>query len=105
MPTQNPNTTAPPDFPCGTTFLLPGPAGALEAMTTCPDENSGVAAAAVICHPHPLQGGAMHNKVVHMLARSFGELGLRTVRFNFRGVGASDGEFAHGARGTEDLLA
>ena len=47
----------------------------------------------------------MHNKVVHMLARSFGELGLRTVRFNFRGVGASHGEFGQGSGETEDVLA
>ncbi len=105
MPTHIPNTAPPPEFPCGTTFLLPGPAGALEVMTTCPDENSGVAAAAVICHPHSLQGGTMHNKVVHMLARSFGELGLRTVRFNFRGVGASVGSFDHSQGETEDALA
>jgi hypothetical protein len=47
----------------------------------------------------------MHNKVVHTLVRGFTDLGLRTVRFNFRGVGASEGSFAHGAGETDDLLA
>jgi hypothetical protein len=105
MPMQSPEPETPPGFPCGQTFLLPGPAGALEVMTACADESKAVAATAVICHPHPLQGGTMHNKVVHTLARSFGELGLRTVRFNFRGIGASEGSFDHGRGETEDALA
>jgi len=95
----------PAGFPCGQTFLLPGPTGALEAMAACPAEDEAVPATAVICHPHPQQGGTMHNKVVHTLARTFSELGLRTVRFNFRGVGASAGHFDHGNGETEDLLA
>lgn len=86
------------------TLLLPGPAGALEVATTTPSA-APAAATAVICHPHPLHGGTMHNKVVHMLARSFGELGLRTVRFNFRGVGQSEGSFAGAAGETDDALA
>lgn len=90
-------------FPCNTTLSLPGPAGALEALTACPE--SPAPASAVVCHPHPLQGGTLHNKVVHTLARAFGELGLRTVRFNFRGVGASAGTHAHGVGETEDVLA
>jgi alpha/beta superfamily hydrolase len=59
----------------------------------------------VILHPHPLHGGTMHNKVVHTLARGFNELGLASVRFNFRGVGTSAGGFGHGAGESEDALA
>lgn len=93
----------PMPFPCDVTTIIPGPAGALEAMTTCPDgEPKGVA---VVCHPHPLYGGTMHNKVVHVLARSFAELGFRTVRFNFRGIGASAGRYGQGIGETEDTLA
>ena len=96
---------APPsDFPCDATVSLPGPAGALEAVTSCPADRA-ARASAVVCHPHPLQGGTLQNKVVHTLARSLGELGLRTVRFNFRGVGASAGGYAQGIGETEDVLA
>ncbi len=93
-------------FPCDPApFLLVGPAGGLEVMTTCPPENSTVTATAVVCHPHPQYGGTMHNKAVHTLARAFTDMGLRTVRFNFRGVGASEGRFAAGAGESEDLVA
>lgn len=92
------------DFPCNQTLTLAGPAGALEALTVCPATAS-VAVTAVILHPHPLHGGTMQNKVVHTLARAFNELGIASVRFNFRGVGASAGSFAHGAGETEDALA
>jgi alpha/beta superfamily hydrolase len=95
--------SAVPDFPCNVALSLPGPAGALEALTACPEQP--VPATAVVCHPHPLQGGSMQNKVVHTLARAFGELGLRTLRFNFRGVGASEGAHAGGVGETEDVLA
>ena len=60
---------------------------------------------AVICHPHPQAGGTLHNKVVHTLARTFQELGVPTLRFNFRGVGKSSGEFDNGNGETEDALA
>ncbi len=91
-------------LPCNQPLTIAGPAGALEALTLCP---AGVAitATAVILHPHPLHGGTMHNKVVHTLARAFGELGVASVRFNFRGVGASAGSFSHGEGETEDALA
>jgi alpha/beta superfamily hydrolase len=92
-------------FPCATTLHLPGPVGALEAVTSCPSNPGSVNATAVVCHPHPVQGGTMHNKVAYTLARSFNDLGLRTVRFNFRGVGASAGSFADGEGETEDALA
>ncbi len=84
-------------------LFIPGPAGQLEAIVTMPEGAcSGIA---IICHPHSLMGGTMQNKVVHTLARTYRESGLVTVRFNFRGVGASSGEFAHGIGETDDLLA
>ena len=60
---------------------------------------------AVICHPHPQHGGSMDNKVVQTLARAFLQLGYRTVRFNFRGVGASQGVWDEGRGELEDALA
>jgi len=92
------------DFPCNRTLTLAGPAGALEAVTLCPAATA-VAASAVILHPHPLHGGTLHNKVVHMLARGFADLGVASVRFNFRGVGASAGAFADGEGEAEDARA
>jgi len=97
------------DFPCNQTLTITGPAGALEALTACPARGGSAGAVfrptAVILHPHPLHGGTMQNKVVHTLARAFNELGVASVRFNFRGVGASAGSFAHGVGETEDALA
>lgn len=75
-------------------FLLPGPAGQLEIITTWP-ESVRLIGVGVICHPDPRQEGSMHNKVVTTAARAFSELGLATVRFNFRGVGLSSGEYGH----------
>ena len=60
---------------------------------------------AVVCHPLPTEGGTMHNKVVTMVARALRELGATTVRFNFRGTGASAGEFDDGRGEREDLRA
>ena len=91
-------------FPCGASISIPGPAGLLEAIATCPAGDA-APATVVICHPHPVHGGTMNNKVVTTLVRAFGELGLRTLRFNFRGVGASAGEYAQGVGETEDVLA
>lgn len=91
-------------FPCDQPVVLNGPAGALEAVTVCP---SGVArpATAVLCHPHPLHGGTMQNKVVTTLASGFARLGVASVRFNFRGVGTSAGTFANGDGETGDVRA
>jgi len=80
---------------------IAGPAGALQLVEQHPGAE--VAAVAVVCHPHPLHRGSLRNKVVHQLARSFVELGAVAIRFNFRGVGASDGSFAHGTGELEDL--
>jgi uncharacterized protein len=84
---------------------LSGPAGAIEAVAEVPEPQSARAGVALICHPHPLHGGTMHNKVVVMIERSLRELGLRTLRFNFRGVGASHGEHDDGRGETLDVLA
>lgn len=86
-------------------LLLAGPAGELEVITTYTDPTKKPAAIAVICHPHSLYGGTMHNKVIYTLARSFQTMGLATVRFNFRGVGLSQGSYDEGLGETEDLLA
>ncbi len=86
-----------------TTFLLPGPAGNLEVIAT--PAKGDAHATAIICHPHSLHGGTMNNKVVTTLARAFYDLGLRTVRFNFRGVGKSVGKYSDGVGELEDLFA
>ena len=86
-------TTASVPFPeTDATVLLPGPVGVLETAVEFPEVADARRGIAVVCHPHPLHGGTMHNKVVTMLARSLRELGLIVVRFNFRGVGESAGE-------------
>ena len=75
-------------------LTLSGPAGGLEALIETPAADAQVAAPAafgVVCHPHPLYGGNLDNKVVWTLARAFQQLGAPTIRFNFRGVGASAG--------------
>jgi alpha/beta superfamily hydrolase len=87
-----------------TTFLLAGSAGNLEVLATPADTENDKSTVAIICHPHPLHGGTMTNKVVSTIARACKNLGLRTVRFNFRGVGKSEGSFADGIGETEDLF-
>jgi len=95
-----------PTFPDGTaTFTLAGPAGAIECASETPLADVARKCSAILCHPHPLQGGSMTNKVVTTLARALRELGVATLRFNFRGVGASAGVFDNGVGETEDLLA
>ena len=83
--------------------IIVGPAGTLEAKLELPQGEP--RATALICHPHPLHGGTMDNKVVYMLARSFLALGAAVLRFNFRGVSASDGSYADGIGEVEDALA
>jgi len=79
---------------------IAGQAGTLEAIA----EDPGVPGTSygVICHPHPLYGGTMDNKVVTTVARALQETGIPTLRFNFRGVGASAGEFDQGVGETAD---
>jgi alpha/beta superfamily hydrolase len=96
---------ATPAFPSdSTTLMLDGPAGALEVAVDR-SEATPLPAVAIICHPLPIEGGTMHNKVVTMLARSLRELGLDTVRFNFRGTGNSEGSFDDGVGEADDLRA
>jgi alpha/beta superfamily hydrolase len=84
-----------------------GPAGEIEALVETPaDGPAGTPARfGVVCHPHPLHGGTLDNKVVYTLARAFVELGAPAIRFNFRGVGASAGRYDEGAGETQDALA
>jgi alpha/beta superfamily hydrolase len=72
-------------------LLLPGPVGPLEGILWSPAGGAAPALACVVCHPHPLFGGTMHNKVVYQAAKSLDSLGLAVLRFNFRGVGKSAG--------------
>lgn len=87
-----------------TRLSIRGPAGDLEAVLEEPVVDV-VERFAVVCHPHSQAGGTLDNKVVHTLARTFQELDLPTLRFNFRGVGRSAGEFDHGIGETDDALA
>jgi alpha/beta superfamily hydrolase len=82
---------------------ISGPAGALECALDAPA--GGARGVAVICHPHPQHGGTLDNKVVQTLARAFLQIGFRTLRFNFRGVGASQGKWDDGRGEVEDALA
>jgi alpha/beta superfamily hydrolase len=75
------------------TIMIPGPVGQLEALLDIPAIPTDHAV--VICHPHPLYGGTMHNKVITMLAKVCTELGFMHLRFNYRGIGASEGEYGH----------
>lgn len=79
---------------------LQGPAGALEVIVE--DPGGPGQSFAVVCHPHPLFGGTMNNKVVTTVARALQATGIPTLRFNFRGVGASAGVFDQGAGETAD---
>ena len=83
---------------------IAGPAGGLEAMLEEPEDRPPVFAA-VVCHPHPLYGGTMHNKVVHRIARGMRRAGGVVLRFNFRGVGRSEGTHAHGEGEIDDARA
>ena len=83
---------------------LSGPAGVLEALLEIPEGGSS-GRIGVICHPHPLHHGSMLNKVVHTVARTMLDLGAPVLRFNFRGVGASDGEYDEGLGESEDAVA
>jgi hypothetical protein len=94
-----------PTFPAeSTTLTLSGPAGDLEAAVDLPD-GPAQPIVAIVCHPLPTEGGTMHNKVVTMAARALREYGIATVRFNFRGTGASHGSFDHGQGESDDLRA
>jgi alpha/beta superfamily hydrolase len=85
-------------------FFLTGPAGRLEAVLWKP-VGARPPLAALVCHPHPLFGGTMHNKVVYQAAKSLDALGLPVLRFNFRGAGLSEGTHDRGRGEQEDVKA
>lgn len=86
-------------------FFLTGPAGRLEAILWTPSAAAHPPLAALVCHPHPMFGGTMHNKVVYNTAKSLDALGLPVLRFNFRGAGQSAGEHDRGAGEKDDARA
>jgi uncharacterized protein len=82
-------------------LMLDGPAGRLEALLEEPEDRDPVEAA-LVCHPHPQHGGTMHNKVAYRLARGLRKAGSVVLRFNYRGVNLSEGEYAEGEGEIED---
>ena len=84
-------------------FVVDGPAGALEMVVNAPPQPP--RGLALVAHPHPQQGGTLDNKVAQTLAKTFFGLGYAAVRFNFRGVGRSEGAFDDGVGETDDALA
>ena len=82
-------------------LFLEGPAGRLEALLNAGSENA--THAAVVCHPHPLFGGTLHNKVVFHTMKALNSFGFPVLRFNFRGTGLSQGEHDHGHGEVEDV--
>ncbi len=104
--TDNSSFEQPTKFPSKHCELfLRGPAGRLECAVDVPESQDERPATIIICHPLSTHGGTMHNKVVTIIERSMRELGLRTVRFNFRGVSESEGVFDDGYGETDDLFA
>lgn len=94
--------------PASQAVQIPGPSGLLQAIVEDPVSHSGdmtPPAIAIICHPHPLHGGTMNNKVVRALAWACSDLGAPTVRFNYRGVEQSQGSYDAGVGETDDALA
>jgi alpha/beta superfamily hydrolase len=85
-------------------LLLDGPAGKLEALLEEPEDET-PREACLVCHPHPLFGGTMHNKVVYRVARGMRRAGAVVLRFNFRGVGLSEGAHDRGEGEVEDARA
>jgi len=83
------------------TLFLAGLSGRLEALLEEP-ESGDPREAAVVCHPHPQFGGTMHNKVVYRLARGLRKAGCVVLRFNYRGVNLSEGEYDDGIGETDD---
>jgi hypothetical protein len=86
-------------------FFLSGPAGRLEAILWKPTAQHRPPLAALVCHPHPLFGGTMHNKVVYQAAKTLDSLALPVLRFNFRGAGLSEGVHDRGRGEQEDVKA
>jgi uncharacterized protein len=84
-------------------FFLEGPAGKLEALLNAGADSATYAA--LVCHPHPLFGGTLHNKVVFHAMKALNSFGFPVLRFNFRGAGLSHGEHDHGNGETDDVRA
>ncbi|MFM2083930.1 MAG: hypothetical protein RLY95_748 [Pseudomonadota bacterium] len=84
---------------------IAGPVGQLQIQIDEADAGVPFKGTAITAHPNPVQGGTMDNKVVQTLAKAFVAMGWRSIRFNYRGVGSSAGEFANGIGETDDLLA
>jgi alpha/beta superfamily hydrolase len=84
-------------------LFLEGPAGRLEALLNAGAENA--THAALVCHPHPLFGGTLHNKVVFHAMKALNSFGFPALRFNFRGTGLSQGEHDHGIGEVDDVRA
>jgi alpha/beta superfamily hydrolase len=84
-------------------FSIDGPAGRLEALLNAGSPHA--THAALVCHPHPLFGGTLHNKVVFHAMKALNSFGFPVLRFNFRGTGLSAGEHAHGVGEVEDVRA
>jgi alpha/beta superfamily hydrolase len=82
-------------------FFLNGPAGQLEALLNAGSPNA--THAALVCHPHPVYGGTLHNKVVFHAMKAINSFGVPVLRFNFRGAGLSQGAHDHGAGEIDDV--
>lgn len=87
----------------GEKLLIDGPAGKLQIQTSYPQDFSSAQPIVVISHPHPVYGGNMNNKVVYHIARAFNQMGYAAIRYNFRGVEQSEGEFDQAKGELEDL--
>lgn len=87
--------------------LIPGPAGQLEATLTrsAVDTSKPCSSVAILCHPHSLYGGSMHDSVLEVLGEACLEANMDALKFNFRGVGSSDGKFDDGQGEVDDILA
>jgi Predicted hydrolase of the alpha/beta superfamily len=84
-------------------FFLQGPVGKLEAVLWAPTSDTPPKSAALVCHPHPLFGGTLHNKVVYQAAKALDGLGMPVLRFNFRGAGMSEGHHDRGRGELDDV--
>jgi len=93
----------PPEASTIRSLFLTGPAGRLEALLNAGSRDA--THAVVVCHPHPLYGGTLHNKVVFHAMKALNHFGFPVLRFNFRGTGLSEGEHANGIGEVEDVRA
>src|ERR1700677_1931759 len=95
--------SVPPDTSSIRSLFLAGPAGRLEALLNAGAPNA--THAAIVCHPHPVYGGTLHNKVVFNAMKALNSFGFPVLRFNFRGTGLSEGEHDKGNGEVEDVRA